>query len=216
MQKSLNSVSEVERDENYLRQKSDEAKATYMAERWNIWMDFAGTTTLHGPIHITTTSGFTRLYYIAVVVFMVIMFITHTTNLTQQYFSYPILTEIKYNNLDYSYPDITICPSSPFTTADAENNSNIMQVYKAAEAFWWQTDDVMNASPSARIKRSVTRRFFEQSGVLGRMPHRHVIHCRVRVIITRLHQMSLTQPSIMWPKYKSCKYKTITNVQSSD
>ncbi|VDL93120.1 unnamed protein product [Schistocephalus solidus] len=160
----------------------DQAMARYRALRWEIWMDFAGSTTLHGPIHLTATNGSTRVYYAIVVFLMVFMFLMHTAYLIQHYLSYPILTEIKYNNIDYVYPDLTICPNSPLSNADLEDSEagkKLKTAYQEARDFWLKQDDFSSASPNARIKRSLTRKFFENSKKLGRKPHQHVIYCQI-------------------------------------
>ncbi|VDK69196.1 unnamed protein product [Dibothriocephalus latus] len=161
----------------------EQAIARYRALRWEIWLDFAGSTTLHGPIHLTATKGRTRIYYAVVVFLMVFMFFLHTAYLIRHYFSYPILTEIKYNNIDYVYPDLTICPNSPINIADLEGSETgrkLKTAYQEAKEFWLKQEDFFNASPNAQVKRTLTRKFFENSKSLEHSLYYRCFTLRVR------------------------------------
>lgn len=170
--------------EKRFRGSRNEARTRYRLLRWLVWMDFAGSTTLHGPIHLSTTYGLTRLYYSFVVFLMAIMFMVHSGHLAQQYLGYPILTAIKYDNVDFHYPDITICPNSPFTDVQLYKNNEtaeeVKNIYGMAKELWWRSPDILNMSPNARIKRSMTRQFYEKSKTIGKKVFDHVIFCEVR------------------------------------
>lgn len=169
--------------EKFYRQRRNIARTRMRLLRWIVWMDFAGTTTLHGPAHLSTTRGKTRIYYALVVILCSIFFIFHTAHLIRHFRAYPILTAIKYDNMDFQYPDITLCPHSPFTDtqvfADNETSASIERVYAMAKEKWWRNPDVLNMSPNAYVKRSLLGQFYRDSLKIGKRLFDHVIFCEV-------------------------------------
>lgn len=142
-------------------------------------MDFAETTTLHGPIHITATKGKLRVYYALVVFFMSSMFIAHASYLFLQYLSFPVLTEIKYGNIDFTYPDVTICPNSPFTDLDFNFDPRLINSLNSTEKFWIDKKTAISGSPRMHQKRSMLSVFYRWSSVVGKRPHQYVLECQV-------------------------------------
>ncbi|KAA3676846.1 uncharacterized protein DEA37_0009235 [Paragonimus westermani] len=169
-----------EERENYLDKQTKNYAKLYHNSRWGIWMDFAETTTLHGPIHITSTSGKLRLYYILVVTFMAGMFMAHASYLFVQYLSFPVLTEIKYGNIDFDYPDITLCPNSPFTEANIPEGSGLKDLLESSEKFWFDTNQVNFGSPKSHQKRSMLSAFYKWSATMGKKPYQHILECQVK------------------------------------
>ncbi len=169
--------------ERELKRQRNEARTRFKLLWWVVWMDFAGSTTLHGPIHLSTTEGKTRWYYSFVVLVCTIMFYIHTAHLVNGYFAHPILTAIKYDNVNFEYPDITICPNSPFTDTQLYENEetakNIKHSYSLAKELWWRSPKYLDMSPNARIKRSLLRQFYQHSDKLGKVVYDHVIFCEV-------------------------------------
>ncbi|KAL5961691.1 hypothetical protein TSMEX_010575 [Taenia solium] len=169
--------------EKFYRQRRNTARTRMRLLRWIVWMDFAGTTTLHGPAHLSTTRGKTRIYYALVVVLCSIFFIFHTAHLIRHFRAYPILTAIKYDNMDFQYPDITLCPHSPFTDAqvfaDNETFAPIERVYAMAKEKWWRNPDVLNMSPNAYVKRSLLGQFYRNSLKIGKRLFDHFIFCEL-------------------------------------
>ncbi|KAL5103497.1 Protein mahjong [Taenia crassiceps] len=169
--------------EKFYRQRRNNARTRMRLLRWIVWMDFAGTTTLHGPAHLSTTRGKTRIYYALVVILCSIFFIFHTAHLIRHFKAYPILTAIKYENMDFQYPDITLCPHSPFTDAqvfaDNETSALIERVYAMAKEKWWRNPDVLNMSPNAYVKRSLLGQFYQNSLKIGKRLFDHVIFCEL-------------------------------------
>nr|CDS14991.1 protein vprbp [Echinococcus granulosus] len=169
--------------EKFYRQRRNTARMRMRLLRWIVWMDFAGTTTLHGPAHLSTTRGKTRIYYALVVTLCSILFIFHTAHLIRHFRAYPILTAIKYDNMDFRYPDITLCPHSPFTDAqlfaDNETSALIERVYAMAKEKWWRNPDVLNMSPNAFVKRSLLGQFYRNSLKIGKRLFDHVIFCEL-------------------------------------
>ncbi|KAM7538785.1 hypothetical protein Aperf_G00000051564 [Anoplocephala perfoliata] len=169
--------------EKMYRQRRNFARLRLRLLRWLVWMDFAGTTTLHGPAQISTTTRWTRLFYIIVVTMCATVFSFHCYTLFAFYLEYPILTAIKYENVDFRYPDITLCPHSPFTDTQLyEHNETaalLEKVYGMAKEKWWRNVDVLNLSPNANIKRSMLGEFYRNSLKLGKSVFDHVIFCEV-------------------------------------
>ncbi|KAF8571201.1 hypothetical protein P879_00407 [Paragonimus westermani] len=166
--------------EDYLDKQTKNYAKLYYNSRWGIWMDFAETTTLHGPIHITSTSGKLRIYYILVVTFMAGMFMAHASYLFVQYLSFPVLTEIKYGNIDFDYPDITLCPNSPFTEANIPEGSGLKDLLESSEKFWFDTNQVNFGSPKSHQKRSMLSAFYKWSATMGKKPYQHILECQVK------------------------------------
>lgn len=166
-------------DEKRLEKKARRLASVFYGSRWGIWMDFAETTTLHGPIHITATKGKLRVYYAIVVFFMSSMFIAHASYLFLQYLSFPVLTEIKYGNIDFTYPDVTICPNSPFTDLDFNIDPRLMNSLNSSEKFWIEKKDAISGSPRMHQKRSMLSVFYRWSSVVGKRPHQYVLECQV-------------------------------------
>ncbi|KAF7260227.1 hypothetical protein EG68_02481 [Paragonimus skrjabini miyazakii] len=166
--------------ETYLDKQTKNYANLYYSSRWGIWMDFAETTTLHGPIHITSTSGKLRIYYIFVVAFMAGMFMAHASYLFMQYLSFPVLTEIKYGNIDFDYPDITLCPNSPFTEANIPEGSGMKDLLESSEKFWFDTNQVNFGSPKSHQKRSMLSAFYKWSATMGKKPYQHILECQVK------------------------------------
>lgn len=169
--------------EKLYRQKRNVARLRLRLLRWLVWMDFAGTTTLHGPAQISTTRGMTRLFYSAVVSVCTFLFCFHCYTLFKFYFEYPILTAIKYENMDFRYPDITLCPHSPFTVSQLyEHNETaemMERIYSMAKEKWWRNPDLLSLSPNANIKKSMLGGFYRNSMTLGKRVFDHVIFCEV-------------------------------------
>ncbi|CAL8074636.1 unnamed protein product [Calicophoron daubneyi] len=173
-------ATQIEEDqEARLEEKVQKCVELYRNSRWNIWMDFAETTTLHGPIHITCTKRFLRAYYVIVVAFMSSFFIAHAAYLFIQYLSFPILTEIKYGNIDFTYPDITLCPNSPFTDAAIADNTDLARTLNTSEAFWREANQIKFGSPRWHHKRSMLSVFHKSAEKLGKRPSQHVLECQV-------------------------------------
>ena len=172
----------VEKEKLYRRRRNIARKRLQLL-RWIVWMDFAGTTTLHGPAHLSTTRGKIRIYYAIVVLLCTIMFIFHISHLIRHFLGYPILTAIKYENTDFHYPDITICPHSPFTDrqmyANDEASIGLERVYAMAKEKWWRNPDILNLSPNANLKRSLLAQFYRNSLNLGKHVFDHIIFCEV-------------------------------------
>ncbi|CAH8858462.1 unnamed protein product [Trichobilharzia szidati] len=148
--------------------------------RWPVWLDFAETTTLHGPIHITTTKGGLRVYYSIVISLMTAGFLSHALHLYRQYISCPVLTEIKHGNIDFDYPDITLCPNSPFASSEITNSSHIFKNLEKSREFWWQTKGDDYGSPRVHIKRSLLSSFYALSDTLGKKPYQQILDCQVK------------------------------------
>lgn len=172
----------LEKEKMY-RQRRNFALLRLRLLRWLVWMDFAGTTTLHGPAHISTTTKWTRVFYCVVVTICALMFSFHCYTLFALYLEYPILTAIKYENVDFRYPDITLCPHSPFTDAQLyEHNETAVlleKIYGMAKEKWWRNLDVLNLSPNANIKRSMLGEFYRNSLKIGKTVFDNVIFCEV-------------------------------------
>ncbi|THD25444.1 Protein vprbp [Fasciola hepatica] len=169
-------------EEKKLERKTKHYAKVFYGSRWGIWMDFAETTTLHGPIHITATRGKLRIYYAIVVSFMSTMFIAHAAYLFLQYLSFPVLTEIKYGNIDFTYPDVTICPNSPFTDADFPMDPRLMSSLNSSEKFWTEKKGSTSGSPRLHQKRSMLSVFYRWSSVVGKNPHQYVLECQVNKV----------------------------------
>ncbi|TPP66104.1 hypothetical protein FGIG_01388 [Fasciola gigantica] len=169
-------------EERKLERKTKHYAKVFYGSRWGIWMDFAETTTLHGPIHITATRGKLRIYYAIVVFFMSTMFIAHAAYLFLQYLSFPVLTEIKYGNIDFTYPDVTICPNSPFTDADFPTDPRLMSSLNSSEKFWTEKKGSTSGSPRLHQKRSMLSVFYRWSNVVGKNPHQYVLECQVNKV----------------------------------
>ncbi|CAH8535800.1 unnamed protein product [Dicrocoelium dendriticum] len=124
--------------------------------------------------------GKLRIYYSFVVLSMASMFLAHGGYLLKQYLSSPILTEIKYGNIDFTYPDITLCPNAPFTDQDAPPGSKLRSILNTTENFWLDTNQVNFGSPRAHQKRSVLSTFHKLSEKIGKKPYQHVLECQVK------------------------------------
>ncbi|KAG5452614.1 hypothetical protein CSKR_100445 [Clonorchis sinensis] len=167
-------------EERQLEAKVDKNLDRFHQSRWGIWMDFAETTTLHGPIHITATKGKLRIYYIIVVAMMAGMFFAHAGYLFKQYLSFPVLTEIKYGNIDFTYPDITICPNAPFTDTEIAENAKLHAALNSTIKFWTEARRVKFGSPTAHAKRSFLSTFYRWSHEIGKKPYQHVLECQLK------------------------------------
>nr|CDS25789.1 expressed protein [Hymenolepis microstoma] len=187
--------------EKLYRQQRNFARLRLRLLQWLVWMDFAGTTTLHGPAQISTTRGMTRVFYCIVVTICAFLFFFHCYTLLVFYFEYPILTAIKYENMDFRYPDITLCPHSPFTVGQLyEHNETaemMEKIYTMAKEKWWKNLDLLNLSPNANIKKSMVGGFFRNSLTLGRRVFDHVLFCELNGVDC-LDQFILTEHPVYY------------------
>ncbi|GAA53653.1 sodium channel nonvoltage-gated 1 alpha, partial [Clonorchis sinensis] len=177
-------------EERQLEAKVDKNLDRFHQSRWGIWMDFAETTTLHGPIHITATKGKLRIYYIIVVAMMAGMFFAHAGYLFKQYLSFPVLTEIKYGNIDFTYPDITMCPNAPFTDTEIAENAKLHAALNSTIKFWTEARRVNFGSPTAHAKRSFLSTFYRWSHEIGKKPYQHVLECQAMPVDVSLAKIA--------------------------
>ncbi|VDP90810.1 unnamed protein product [Echinostoma caproni] len=107
------------------------------------------------------------------------MFIAHASYLFMQYLSFPVLTEIKYGNIDFTYPDVTICPNAPFTDADFPADPRLAASLNSSERFWMEKRGSIAGSPRLHQKRSMLSTFYRWSQLVGKRPHQYVLECQV-------------------------------------
>lgn len=155
-----------------------ESKVGWQRSWLPIWREYAANTTLHGPNHITSTSKYWRLYYIIIIFVMSFLFIGHSSFLIYQYLQFPINTDVKFQNLHYSYPDVTLCPNSATSRFLLGQSKQAETLYNSTHSFW-QSKTVRRESAAKLTKRSFLNHFYRYSDAIGRLPHHHILWCQI-------------------------------------
>ncbi|VUZ42612.1 unnamed protein product [Hymenolepis diminuta] len=103
--------------------------------------------------------------------------------------------------MDFRYPDITLCPHSPFTASQLyEHNETaemMERIYSMAKEKWWRNPDLLNLSPNANIKKSMLGGFYRNSLTLGKRVFDHVIFCELNGVDC-LDQFIITEHPIYY------------------
>uniref|UniRef100_A0A1I8J7I0 Amiloride-sensitive sodium channel n=2 Tax=Macrostomum lignano TaxID=282301 RepID=A0A1I8J7I0_9PLAT len=76
--------------------------------------EFFVTTTAHGFLHIVQNSIYLRIVWALLIVIAFGGFGLHLSTLVEKYLSYPLTTEIRYSEVEFEFPDVTVCLTTKY------------------------------------------------------------------------------------------------------